>query len=102
MILLQSVVQIAARPVLHFASQYPAYRTRIRVAPISGYAGWFVANYFRGSFEELLGSNHISVLGKHRVYQVAVSVYGSVQIAPFSVNCKEKLRKICNTALRNT
>jgi len=55
----------AVGPVLHFASQYPAYRTRVSVVSVGGYAGWFVTNYFRGSVEELLGCLHIPVLREH-------------------------------------
>ena len=51
---------------------------------ISCYLGWFMTNYIFGLTEELLSGGHISFLREHRVYEVAISIYGSVQVAPLT------------------
>src|SRR5437016_1014539 len=59
MILLQAVVQISARPVLHFSSQCPAYSAWVRVVSISRYLLGLMTNHLLGSLEEALGRLHV-------------------------------------------
>jgi NAD(P)-dependent dehydrogenase (short-subunit alcohol dehydrogenase family) len=40
-----------------------------------------VSHYFFGSHEEAFGRLHISVLGEHRVHQVAIPIYRTLEVA---------------------
>jgi hypothetical protein len=84
MILFQEIIEIPVRPVRYLAAQYSAYRTRIRVVPVGRYSGRFVADYFFDPLEETLGCVHVSLLREHRIEQITVSVYRSIQIAPLA------------------
>ena len=53
---------------------------------IGSHTCWLMADHIIGLCEEALCRIHIPVLGEHRVYQVAVAVYGSVQVAPLTIH----------------
>jgi hypothetical protein len=88
MILFQAIVQVAVRAMLHLAAEYPADCSRIGVVPVGDHLRRSMTNSFSGLNEEPLGRSRVSVLGKHRVDQIAVSVYRSVQIAPLAADAQ--------------
>ncbi len=47
---------------------------------------WCVTNDSNSLREKALGGIHISLLAQHRVNQVAISINGTVKIAPFSLD----------------
>jgi hypothetical protein len=53
---------------------------------IGRHAHRLMADNFLGLSEEFLGGGHISVLREHRVYQVTIPVYGSVEVVPFATD----------------
>jgi hypothetical protein len=85
-ILFHSIIQVAVRSVDHFSAQYPAYGTRIRVVPIGGHPHRLVADYFLGLSKEFLGGGYVSLFRKHRVYQIAISINGSVEVVPLATD----------------
>jgi hypothetical protein len=44
-----------------------------------------MANYILSLPEELLGRTQISLLREHGIHKVAIPVYGTIQVAPFTV-----------------
>jgi hypothetical protein len=71
---------------LYFTPKYPAYGSWIGIVPVCGHLCRSVTNYLTGLREELLGCLHIPVLREHGINQVAVPVYGPVQVAPFAID----------------
>jgi hypothetical protein len=61
-ILLQPIVQVAARPVYNFAPQYPMDGTRVSNMTIGSHTLRSMAHYFFGLFEEPLRCNHVTPL----------------------------------------
>src|SRR3954451_24431474 len=94
MILLQAVVQISARPVDHFMSQYPANSAWVRVVSVSRYLLGLMTNHLLGTLEEALGRLHVPMLRKHRVDQVAIPIYGPVQVTPFPVDLNVRFIRV--------
>ena len=86
MILFQLVVKILVRSMLHFSTQYRAYDTWVGVVAIGSYLIRFMSNNFSGLCKEALGCLHVSVLRKHGIYEVALPVNSSIEVAPFPVH----------------
>ena len=51
---------------------------------VGGYLGWSMANNLSGLSKEALSRVLVPVLREHRIDQVAVSINGSVEVAPFA------------------
>jgi hypothetical protein len=85
-ILLQSIVEVAAGAVLHAFTQRRPDRTRITVVAVRGYpVRRHIGDCF-GGLEERLRGIHVAMLAEHHVDQHAVAVNGAIQIAPMPVH----------------
>jgi hypothetical protein len=78
MVLFEPIIEVAVRAVDNFATQHPAYRTRVGVMRVSGHLCGSVANHLPRLGEELPGRLHIPVFREHGINQVAVSINGTV------------------------
>ena len=85
-ILLQSVVQVAAGAVLHAFTQLRPDRARVAVVAIRGHPVRDNIGDCLGGLEERLRSRHVTVLAEHHVDQRAVAVDGAIEIAPMPVH----------------
>jgi hypothetical protein len=85
-ILLQSIVEVAAGAVLHAFTQCRPDRTRVAVVAIRGYPVRGNIGDGLGGLEERLRSRHVTVLAEHHVDQRAAAVDGAIQIAPLPVH----------------
>jgi hypothetical protein len=85
-ILLQSVVQVAAGAVLHAFTQLRPDRPRVAVVAIRGHPVRDNIGDCLGGLEERLRSRHVTVLAEHHVDQRAVAVNGAIEIAPMPVH----------------
>jgi hypothetical protein len=81
-ILLQSVVQVAAGAVLHAFTQLRPDRPRVAVVAIRGHPVRDNIGDCLGGLEERLRSRHVTVLAEHHVDQRTVAVNGAIEIAP--------------------
>ena len=84
MVLLQAIVEIVIRPMQHVIAQGLTDRTGIGIMPIGRHPLWGVADDVDSLLEKALGCLHISLLAEHRINQIAISIDGSIEIAPFS------------------
>ena len=85
-ILLQSIVEIAAGAMAHRLAQHRADRTGVAVVAIRGHPVRGDVGDRLGGSEERLGGGHVAVLAEHHIDQRAVAVNGAIQIAPLPVH----------------
>src|SRR5580693_10465874 len=90
-ILLQSIVEVAAGAVLHAFTQLRPDRARVAVVAIRGHPVRDNIGDGLGGLEERLGSRHVAVLAEHHVDQRTVSVNGAIEIAPMPVHLDVRL-----------
>jgi hypothetical protein len=85
-ILLQSIVEVAAGAVLHAFTQRRPDRSRITVVAIRGYpVRRHIGDCF-GGLEERHRRGHVTVLAEQHVDQRAAAVDGAIEIAPMPVH----------------
>jgi hypothetical protein len=90
-ILLQSIVEVAAGAVLHAFTQLRPDRARVAVVAIRGHPVRDNIGDCLGGLEERLRSRHVTVLAEHHVDQRAVAVNGAIEIAPMPVHLDVRL-----------
>ena len=71
---------------LDFRTQDLADGARIRIVAITGYLARNLPHSGDSTTEESLGSRHVARLTEHRVDQVAFTIDGTIQVAPFALN----------------
>jgi hypothetical protein len=81
-ILLQSIVEVAAGAVLYAFTQPRPDRTGIAIVAIRGHPVRDNISDGLGGLEECLRGVHVAVLAEHHIDQRAVAVDGAIQIAP--------------------
>jgi hypothetical protein len=83
---LQAVIEVSTGSVLHAVTQLRADRTRVTVMAIRDYP---IRNHIGdglGGLEERLRGRHVAVLAEHHIDQRAVTVDGTIKIAPVPVH----------------
>jgi hypothetical protein len=90
-ILLDPPIQIGAAAMLDFRTKDLADRTRIRIVAIARHLARNLSDSGDSTTKESLGSRHVARLTKHRVDQIALTINGTVQVAPFSLDLYVRL-----------
>ena len=85
-VLLEPVIPVCARPVLHVSARRRTDRARVGAVPVRGDAVGSYAGGRPGRAEEGLGSRHVAVLTQQGVDQITVAVDGTVEEAPAATN----------------
>ena len=85
-ILLQSVVEIAARAMAYVTAQFSSDRPRIAVVSVGRDAGRGDAGDCLGRAEERLGGGHVACLAQHHVYQHTGAIDGAIEVDPAALD----------------
>ena len=85
-ILLQSIVEIAAGAMAHRLAQRRADRTGVAVVAIRGHPVRAEVGDGLGGLKERHGGGHVAVLTEHHIDQRAFAINGAIQIAPLPVH----------------
>ena len=85
-ILLQPVVEIAARAMAYVSAQFSSDRPRVAVVSVGRDAGRGDAGDCRGRAEERLGSGHVACLAQHHVYQDTGAIDGAIEVDPAALD----------------
>src|SRR4051794_14319255 len=86
MILLDPPVQVCAATMLYCGAQCFPNGPRIRIVAVTRHLPRAFLDNSESATEETLGRSHVPVRTEHRVHQVAISITGTIQVAPFAVN----------------
>src|SRR3954454_16949730 len=82
MVLLDSIIFIAATPILHSLSQHFGDGPWIRVVPVRGHLFGTMSRDRLSTAEEALGHGHVPIGTQHRIDQLPFAVNRSIQITP--------------------
>src|SRR5207247_1223448 len=86
MVLFSLSIEIGIGPMSNSISHNFSYCTWIRTMSIRCDMLWDVTTDLKGLREELLGCLHIALFAEPRIDQIAISINGSIQGAPLSMN----------------
>jgi hypothetical protein len=85
-ILLDPSIQIGTAAMFDFRTKYLADGARIRIVAIACHLARNLSDSGDGPTKESLGTRHIARLAEHRVDQIALTIDGTVQVAPFALD----------------
>jgi hypothetical protein len=85
-ILFDSPIQVGAAAMLDLRTKDLADGARIRIVAIARYLARNLPHSGDSTMEESLSSRHVARLTEHRVDQIAFTIDGTVQVAPFALD----------------
>jgi hypothetical protein len=85
-ILLQTIIEVLARPMLYLVAHCLTYSPWIRTMPICRDRFWRMANHSNCLLKKSLRCFHIPFLAQHGIDQIAIVVDRSIEITPLSMH----------------
>src|SRR5450631_2629298 len=85
-VLLQSIVEIFARSMVHIAAHYLTNCSWIGTVPIGCHLIRHMPNYRHCLLEKSLSRLHVPLLAYHGIYQIAILINCPIQITPFPMH----------------
>jgi hypothetical protein len=86
MVLLQPIVEIVICPMLHAVTEALTYCSWVRSVAVRYHSFWGMTNDEESLLEKSLSGFHIASLAEARINQVAISINGTIEVTPLSVN----------------
>ena len=90
-VLLQSIVEIFARSMMHIAAHYLTNCSWIGTVPIGCHLIRHMPNDRHCLLEKSLSRLHVPLLASHGIYQIAILINCPIQIPPFPVHFERGL-----------